>query len=223
MNNLSILIADDHILLRKGLEASVKSIAIVEKIFQAANGLEVLTILEKEKIDLVFMDIKMPLQNGIVTTRELVKKFPEIKVVALTNYDDEEVIIEMFKAGVSGYLQKDTHVIEIEKAIVEVMQGGKYYSNHVSEILMKSILKKEGDYVNTNNKLNEREIEVLKYVCLQLSSKQIAELMNLSVKTIEGYRLSLIQKTNSKNVAGLVMFAVDNGFVENHNHINCML
>ncbi len=219
MNNLNILIADDHILLRKGLEVSIKSISIVGAVFQAANGIEVLSILENNSMDIVFMDIKMPLQNGILTTREVVKKYPEVKVIALTSYVDEDIILEMFKAGVSGYLQKDTHVSEIEKAIVEVTEGSKYYTKFVSDILMKNILKMDGEYINVDNKLNEREIEILKYVCLQMSSKEIATTMNLSIKTIEGYRLSLIQKTNSKNVAGLVMYAVDNSIVEKH-HVN---
>lgn len=217
MNNLTILIADDHILLRNGFEVSIKTIPIVGKVFQAADGLEVMAVLAKQQIDVVFMDVKMPLQNGIVTTREVIKKYPTVKVIALTNYDNEETIIEMFKAGVSGYLQKDTQALEIEKAITEVLEGGKYYSKMVSEILMKNLLKTEGDYINTNNKLNEREIDVLKYICLQMSTKQIADTMCLSAKTIEGYRLSLHHKTNSKNIAGLVLYALENGFIENHN------
>lgn len=218
MENLKILIADDHPMFRKGLELSIKTISIVGKIFQAENGLQVMEVLEAEPVDVIFMDIKMPLQNGIETTKQVVKKYPQIKVIALSMFDDKDNILEMFKAGVSGYLLKNTNKAEIETAIKEVMQGSKYYSKEVSDVLLQRIISAESDSnsYNADNKLTEREIEVLKYVCMQMSTKEIADVMCLSDKTIEGHRIRLIQKTNSKNLAGLVMYAVDHGLVDRH-------
>lgn len=218
MENLKILIADDHPMFRKGLELSIKTISIVGKIVQAENGLQVLEMLEKELVDVIFMDIKMPLQNGIETTKLVVKKYPQIKVIALSMFDDKDNILEMFKAGVSGYLLKNTNKAEIETAIKEVMEGSKYYSKEVSDVLLQRIITAESESTsyNTDNKLTEREIEVLKYVCMQMSTKEIADVMCLSDKTIEGHRIRLIQKTNSKNLAGLVMYAVDHGLVDRH-------
>lgn len=220
MENLKILIADDHPMFRKGLELSIKTIGIVGKIVQAENGLQVLEMLEKELVDVIFMDIKMPLQNGIETTKLVVKKYPQIKVIALSMFDDKDNILEMFKAGVSGYLLKNTNKAEIETAIKEVMQGSKYYSKEVSDVLLHKIITAESESMsyNQDNKLTEREIEVLKYVCMQMSTKEIADVMCLSDKTIEGHRIRLIQKTNSKNLAGLVMYAVDHGLVDRHKH-----
>lgn len=218
MENLKILIADDHPMFRKGLELSIKTISIVGKIVQAENGMQVLEMLEKELVDVIFMDIKMPLQNGIETTKLVVKKYPQIKVIALSMFDDKDNILEMFKAGVSGYLLKNTNKAEIETAIKEVMQGSKYYSKEVSDVLLQRIITAESESTsyNPDNKLTEREIEVLKYVCMQMSTKEIADVMCLSDKTIEGHRIRLIQKTNSKNLAGLVMYAVDHGLVDRH-------
>lgn len=218
MENLKILIADDHPMFRKGLELSIKTISIVGKIVQAENGMQVLEMLEKELVDVIFMDIKMPLQNGIETTKLVVKKYPQIKVIALSMFDDKDNILEMFKAGVSGYLLKNTNKAEIETAIKEVMQGSKY-SKEVSDVLLQRIITAESESTsyNPDNKLTEREIEVLKYVCMQMSTKEIADVMCLSDKTIEGHRIRLIQKTNSKNLAGLVMYAVDHGIVDGIN------
>lgn len=218
MENLKILIVDDHPMFRKGLELSIKTISIVGKIVQAENGLQVLEMLEKEPVDVIFMDIKMPLLNGIETTKQVVKKYPQVKVIALSMFDDKDNILEMFKAGVSGYLLKNTNKAEIETAIKEVMEGSKYYSKEVSDVLLQRIInaETESSSYNNDNKLTEREIEVLKYVCMQMSTKEIADVMCLSDKTIEGHRIRLIQKTNSKNLAGLVMYAVDHGLVDRH-------
>lgn len=216
MENLKILIADDHPMFRKGLELSIKTISIVGKILQAENGLQVLDVLETETADVIFMDIKMPLQNGIETTKLVVKKYPQIKVIALSMFDDKDNILEMFKAGVSGYLLKNTNKAEIETAIKEVLQGNKYYSKEVSDVLLQRIISAETDATsyNADNKLTDREIEVLKLVCKQMSTKEIADVMCLSDKTIEGHRIRLMQKTNSKNLAGLVIYAVDHGLID---------
>ncbi|HQU99988.1 MAG: response regulator transcription factor [Bacteroidia bacterium] len=218
MENLKVLIADDHQMFRKGLELSIKTINSVGKILQAENGLFVMDILSKEEVDIIFMDIKMPHQNGIETTKLVVQKYPRVKVVALSMYDDKDNILEMFKAGVNGYLLKNTNKAEIEMAINEVMMGGKYYSKEVSDVLLQRIIHAETSTYNsdTSNQLTDREKEVLKYVCAQMSTKEIADVMCLSDKTIEGHRIRLIQKTNSKNLAGLVLYAVEHGLVDKH-------
>ncbi len=223
MNNLKILITDDHQMFRKGLEMSIKTITRVGKILQAENGLEAMEILEKEPVDIIFMDIKMPQQNGIETTKLVTKKYPNIKVIALSMSDDKENILEMFKAGVSGYLLKNTNKAEIEMAINEVLQGGKYYSKEVSDVLLEKIINVElnnHDKTAYPEKLTDREVTVLQHICAQFSTKEIADVMCLSEKTIEGYRLKLLQKTNSKNIAGLVLYAVEHKLVDSGIRIN---
>ncbi|MBK8845255.1 MAG: response regulator transcription factor [Bacteroidetes bacterium] len=213
----SILIADDHSLFRKGLESTLKLIQVIKKIDQAENGLKVIEHLRNNPVDLIFMDINMPQQDGIATTKIVSKEFPSVKVIALSMLDDKDNIIEMFKAGASGYLLKNTNKTEIQEAIEEVMDGGKYYSREVSDILLQKMinlnLHKPTHYIEP---LTDREKEVLCLVCEQYSTKEIAEKLFLSEKTIEGHRLKLLQKTQSKNMVGLVIFALEHKIYEPH-------
>ena len=152
----------------------------------------------------------MPVQDGIATTKMVTKHYPDIKVIAVSMFDDRDNILEMFKAGACGYLLKNTNKEELSDAITEVMNGGKYYSKEVSDVLLQKM-------INLNlhkskallEPLTEREKEVLCLICEQLSTKEIAERIFLSDKTIEGHRLKLLQKTQSRNMAGLVMFAIE--------------
>lgn len=210
MKELKILIADDHSLFRKGMESTLKLIKGVKQVKQAENGLEVINMLNTEPVDIIFMDIKMPVQDGITTTKMVSKHYPDIKIIALSMFDDRDNILEMFKAGASGYLLKNTNKEELEEAIAEVMEGGKYYSKEVSDVLLQKMinlnLHKSRQLIEP---LTEREKEILCLICEQLSTKEIAERIFLSDKTVEGHRLKLLQKTQSKNMAGLVMFAIE--------------
>jgi DNA-binding NarL/FixJ family response regulator len=209
-SDFKILIADDHQLFRKGMESTLKTIKTVKQVFQAENGLEVINFLNNELVDVIFMDIKMPVQDGIATTKMVTKHYPDVKVIAVSMFDDRDNILEMFKAGACGYLLKNTNKEELSDAISEVMNGGKYYSKEVSDVLLQKM-------INLNlhkskallEPLTEREKEVLCLICEQLSTKEIAERIFLSDKTIEGHRLKLLQKTQSRNMAGLVMFAIE--------------
>ncbi len=209
-SDFKILVADDHQLFRKGMESTLKTIKTVKQVFQAENGLEVINFLNNEIVDVIFMDIKMPVQDGIATTKMVTKHYPDIKVIAVSMFDDRDNILEMFKAGACGYLLKNTNKEELSDAITEVMNGGKYYSKEVSDVLLQKM-------INLNlhkskallEPLTEREKEVLCLICEQLSTKEIAERIFLSDKTIEGHRLKLLQKTQSRNMAGLVMFAIE--------------
>nr|MBK9653341.1 response regulator transcription factor [Bacteroidota bacterium] len=209
-SDFKILVADDHQLFRKGMESTLKTIKTVKQVFQAENGLEVINFLNNEMVDVIFMDIKMPVQDGIATTKMVTKHYPDIKVIAVSMFDDRDNILEMFKAGACGYLLKNTNKEELSDAITEVMNGGKYYSKEVSDVLLQKM-------INLNlhkskallEPLTEREKEVLCLICEQLSTKEIAERIFLSDKTIEGHRLKLLQKTQSRNMAGLVMFAIE--------------
>lgn len=213
----NILIADDHALFRKGLEATLKLIHTVKKIEQAENGLKVIEHLRHNPVDIIFMDINMPEQDGISTTRMVSKEFTSVKVIALSMLDDKDSIIEMFKAGACGYLLKNTNKAEIQEAIEEVIDGGKYYSREVSDILLQKMinlnLHKPTTFIEP---LTEREKEVLCLICQQYSTKEIAEKLFLSDKTIEGHRLKLLQKTQSKNMVGLVIFALEHKIYEPH-------
>ncbi len=209
-SDFKILVADDHQLFRKGMESTLKTIKTVKQVFQAENGLEVINFLNNEIVDVIFMDIKMPVQDGIATTKMVTKHYPDIKVIAVSMFDDRDNILEMFKAGACGYLLKNTNKEELSDAITEVMNGGKYYSKEVSDVLLQKMINLNLHKSKTLlEPLTEREKEVLCLICEQLSTKEIAERIFLSDKTIEGHRLKLLQKTQSRNMAGLVMFAIE--------------
>lgn len=214
VNKLSIIIADDHELLRYGLESTLKEIKGIRKIRHACNGWEVMDLLEQETCHLIFMDIRMPEMDGIKTTEEVKKKYPDICVLALSALDDKDSINRMIKAGADGYLLKNTGIKEISLSINSVMNGKRFFTQEVADVLIEKVTAKKSSGPKEN--LNQREIEILKLICLQHSNKEIAEMLSLSGRTIESYRANLLEKTLAKNTAGLVLYAIENKIIIPH-------
>ncbi|HUM45821.1 MAG TPA: response regulator transcription factor [Chitinophagales bacterium] len=215
---LNVMVADDHKIFRIGMVATLKSIKRVHSIHQAQNGAEVLELLEKEPVDLIFMDIKMPVMNGIEATKTLKGKYPGVKVIAVSMFDDQEFVSEMFTHGATAYLLKNTDRDEINEAIETVMRGEQYYSRDVSEALFKQLLTKSKAPKNEDGTypLTEREKQVLLLVCKEYSNREIAEQLFVSARTVEGHRNRLVHKTNSKNTAGLVAYAIRQKLWDGH-------
>jgi len=217
MEEITILIADDHEIFRKGLEVTLKRLLFVSKILHASNGTEALEQIESTPVQVVFMDIRMPEMDGITTTMNIRKKNATVKVIALSMMDDKASIVQMFKAGANGYLLKNTNKLELTDAIQQVMAGNRYYSREVSEML----LRRDLDQLPLPKKskiiteLTSREMEVLTLICHQYSTREMAEMLCLSEKTIEGHRKKLLDKTSSKNIAGLVYYALEQGLIKN--------
>jgi len=214
--SVKVIIADDHKFFRDGLEIALKRIPSVRRITHAASGKEVLHILKEEKHDVVFMDIQMPVMNGMDATKEISKKYPQVKVIALSMHDDRRHIVDMFNSGASGYIIKDTDRNEIEKAIREVMGGNYYFSSNVSnELLQKLINKQRGtDEKKNKDSLTQKEEIILRLICREYSTKEISEKLSLTKKAIEFHRSELLRKTNSKSVAGLVKYGMKNGYCD---------
>jgi DNA-binding NarL/FixJ family response regulator len=211
----SIALADDHSLLRIGLAQLVESLGNTI-LFEADNGKELLQKLDKKNLpDIVLMDINMPVMDGFETTQWLKQNHPEVKVLALSMYDNENSIIRMLKCGAKGYILKDSEPTELKAAIDALVNKGYYYSDLVSGKLIHAINKIEdaGNDVHTVNNLNERETDFLKYACTELTYKEIADKMFLSPRTIDGYRDALFEKLHVKTRVGLVMYAIKNGIV----------
>lgn len=213
---LSVILADDHELFRKGLELTLKNVTQISKIRHAENGSLVRQLLEQEPAHIVFMDIRMPVMNGIETTLFIKKKYPDIKIIALSMMDDRENILNMFRAGAHAYLLKNTNKKEISEAINTVMSGEKYYTNEVSSVLVDSLIGNEKSKKRNSIQvqLTKRELEVLKLICQQFSSKEISDILCITEKTVEGHRLQLMEKTLSKNVIGLVLYALENDIIK---------
>jgi two-component system, NarL family, invasion response regulator UvrY len=211
----TIALTDDHILLRNGLAALVKALGHTV-LFEADNGKDFISKLDNNNLpDVLLLDINMPEMDGYETAQWIKENHPDIKVLALSMYDNENSIIRMLKCGAKGYILKDSEPAELKAAIDALVNKGYYYSDLVSGKLIHAINKIEdaGNDVNTVNNLNERETDFLKYACTELTYKEIADKMFLSPRTIDGYRDALFEKLHVKTRVGLVMFAIKNGIV----------
>lgn len=211
----SIVLADDHTLLRNGLAQLVQSLGHTV-LYEADTGKELISQLNRNNLPtLVLMDINMPVMDGYATTQWLKENHPDIKVLALSMYDNEASIIRMLKCGAKGYILKDSEPAELKAAIDAVLNKGFYYSDLVSGKLIHAINKIDdgGSDVHALAKLNDRETDFLKYACTEMTYKEIADKMFVSPRTIDGYRDALFEKLNVKTRVGLVMYAIKNGIV----------
>lgn len=210
-----IVLTDDHSLLRNGLAELVKSQGHAV-LFEADNGKDFIAKLDTKQLpDIVLLDINMPEMNGYETAQWIKTNHPDIKVLALSMYDNETSIIRMLKCGARGYILKDSEPAELRAAINAVMEKGFYYSDLVSGKLMHAINKMddEGEGLKSLVPLNDRETDFLKYACTEMTYKEIADKMFVSPRTIDGYRDGLFEKLHVKTRVGLVMYAIRNGIV----------
>lgn len=212
----NVVLVDDHSLLRNGLASLIKSFGDYNILFEADNGQDFINKLKPKALpQVVLMDINMPEMDGYEACLWLKNNHPEIKVLALSMYDQENSVIRMFKAGAKGYILKDCDPSELKTALNAVVSKGFYYSEMVTGKLIHTInsLDEEDSQVKNMIQLNEREVHFLKLVCTEFTYKEIAEKMFLSPRTIDGYRDDLFQKLNAKTRVGLVMYAIKNGIV----------
>jgi two-component system, NarL family, invasion response regulator UvrY len=212
----NIALVDDHVLLRNGLAQLVKNLGH-EILFEADNGNDLISKIQPQRLpEIVLMDINMPEKDGYETTQWLKTNHPEVKVLALSMYDNENAIIKMLKAGAKGYILKDSDPAQLIAAIHDLQHKGFYYSDLVSGKLIHAINQMEdnGSNVHTLIHLNDRENEFLSYVCTELTYKEIAEKMFVSPRTIDGYRDGLFEKIGVKTRVGLAIFAIKNGLYD---------
>lgn len=209
-----IAIVDDHALFATSLEKLINSFEDFDVIFHAINGFDLQHKLkESENLpDVILLDINMPVMNGLETMEWLSKEHPKIKVLALTMEDEESLMIKMIRSGARGYLLKDIYPDALKAAISEVIQKGFYYSEKVNTALMDALQKKEKPV--SNLKLKKKEIAFIKLASTEMTYKEIAEEMNLSPKTIDGYRQELFNKLQLKNRVGLVLYAMKNNLID---------
>jgi DNA-binding NarL/FixJ family response regulator len=212
----TVALADDHVLLRNGLASLLQDLDY-EVVFEADNGQQFIDKLKTHTLpQVVLMDINMPQMDGYDTTLWLKKNHPNIKVLALSMFNDENAIIRMLKSGAKGYLLKDSSPAELKSAIQAITTKGFYYSELVTGTLIHTINHMD-DPENSALKevlgLNERELEFLKLICTELTFKEIAEKMHISPRTVDGYRDALLEKLQCKTRIGLVIFAIKNGIV----------
>ncbi|MFI5138338.1 MAG: response regulator [Sphingobacteriales bacterium] len=209
MDTIQIALVDDHRLFRSGISSLINNFAGYNVLFEAANGEELTRkISPKFKPDIILLDINMPVMNGTDTAQWLRKEYPEINIIVLSMLDDAEKVLSMLRLGVKGYLLKDAEPFEFEQALQKVSQGEVYYPEFVTRLLVGSI------HVPVDSqRLHIREIEFLRLASTELTYKEIADHMNVSARTVDGYRDTLFEKLNVKSRIGLVLYAIKNQLI----------
>ncbi len=215
MENLRIVLAEDHTILREGLRALLSADPNFEIIGEARDGREAVHCVEKLAPDLLLMDLSMPRMSGMDAIREIKKRFPAIKVIALTVHTTEEYLLTTLQAGADGYVLKDATHEELVMAIKSVMGGKCYLSPGVSEKVIEGYLvgKESNRSLSTWETLSQREREVLKLIAEGYKNKEIAEDLCISLKTVEKHRANLMKKLDLHNAAALTVYAVQKGLV----------
>jgi len=212
MDKIRIIIADDHQLFRNGLKILLNSFPDFEVAGEASNGEEFLKLLKSVKADIALMDISMPEMDGIEATRKGIKMCPDISIIALSMYGEEEYYYKMVDAGAKGFLLKDSDISEVRDAILTVVKGGSYFSQELLYHVIQKIKHREHETKSAN--LSKREKEILLKICEGLSNQEIAETLFISKRTVDKHRANLLGKTNSKNTASLILFAIRNKLIE---------
>src|ERR1700755_3408245 len=206
MGVIKVAIADDHKIFRKGVILSLRPYNAIKFVQEAENGQELLDGLAASEPDVVLMDLRMPLKDGIETTKVIARQYPNIHVIALTMYEDERFVSHMMEIGANGYLLKSADPAEIKKAIMEVMSKGYYLNNFVNRILLKKSHARQKVVPTLNNEitLSERERDVIKYICREFTPHEIAKKLEVSPRTVEAIKDRLMERFGAKNTAGLV-------------------
>jgi DNA-binding NarL/FixJ family response regulator len=216
MQVIKVAIADDHKIFRKGVILSLRPFTNLKFVQEAENGEELLQGIAASEPDVILMDLRMPLKDGIETTKVLSKDYPHIHVIVLSMYEDEKFVYHLMENGAHGYLLKNAEPQEIRRAVMEVQEKGYYLNNFVNKILLKRSHAKQKVVPTLTNEitLNSRERDVLKYICMEFTAQEIAQKMDISPRTVEAIKDRLMERFGSKNTAGLVFFAVKNNLVD---------
>lgn len=215
-NSISLVIADDHEIFRDGLALMLSKQEAVTLIGQAGDGQELVRLVDETRPDMVLTDIKMPRLDGIAAAKSLLQRYPALKIIALSMFEEEDLIVEMLEAGAKGYLLKNADKKEILEAIFTVYDGDIYYCKHTTAHLASLIVKSKFDsHKRSSGPLfTDREREIIRLICRQHTAQEIGELLFLSKRTVEGYRTRILEKMDVKNTAGVVIFALKHSIIK---------
>ena len=205
-NSVKIIIVDDHEIFRNGLKMVLGKLEYVELVGEAGNGQEFLDLLRNTHCDLVLMDIEMPIMSGIDATRIAIKENPELKVISLTMFTDDDYIQSMIDSGVKGFLVKNINKDTLDKAITTVAGGGNYYSEELFKFFTRKLNPKEE--VEPEVKFTSREKEILQLLSEGLSNKEIADILYVSERTVVGHKSNMLAKTGCKSAISLLAYAL---------------
>lgn len=219
MKKIRIAVADDQTMFRAGLVNMLNEIENVVVVAEAADGKELIMKLRTINVDVVFLDYRMPIMNGIQAAKLIREKSEETRILMLSMYDEEEFIISAIENGANGYLTKDDETEEIQRAIESVMSTGYYLNDRTSKLLISNMVtqgkvKPKFNFEIEEIKFSQHEIQVMRLLAKEYNTKEIGEIMVKSDRTIDGYRAEIMEKTGAKNSVGIVMYGVKNGFID---------
>ena len=219
MPAIKVFIVDDHKIFRDGLKLLLSTIKDVKVVGEAPNGNIFLKLIQTNQPDIVFMDINMKEMDGIEATQKALELYPDLKIVVLTSFEDEEYFNRMTDLGVYGYLLKNSLKEDFEKAIHKVMEGMSYYSDELIVKLTKRMAQTKKQFGSKKDEITftEEEKVLLKYICQGMTNKQIADIVHLSSRTVESYRARLLDKTNTKNSVALAVYVITHKLIDLNN------
>ncbi len=208
-----LALADDQILFRRGMALLLRDMPDVQVVFECSNGEELLTGLKGNEVDIVLLDLQMPVMDGLEALRRIRREHPEVKVIVLSSHEEHALISQVLELGANGYMLKTAEPNEVANAISSVTEHGFYFSDFVNKVMLPGLLKKHKvkPVFNEIDPLSEREIEVLRGICKELTTMEIAGQLFLSPRTVEFHRNNILLKTGARNVAGLVVYALTKG------------
>lgn len=210
-SNLLVYLADDHTVVRKGMLRLLTTFERVGQVDEAANGQELIRLVEKKQPDAVIIDVEMPVMGGIETTRYLAEHFPDVKILILTMHTEEIFVIRLMDLGVHGLLSKSCGPDEVEKALYSIIDKD-FYRNYIMERALRR-LQNTADSDKSYQKLTSRELEILMLICQELSPGEISERLQISEKTFFNHRANILAKTSCRGNVGLVKFAHEKGLL----------
>lgn len=213
---LRIYIADDHTLFRKAMVNLLSTFKRVSEVKDAENGKELLTLMKYDVPDVAIVDLQMPVMDGSETCQAIVQKYPDVKIIILTMHDSEKYILHMMEMGVHAFLLKNTEPDELERAIYAVVEKDFYHNDLVASALRKNF----NDKKHTKNpllkstELSDREKDIVRLLCQELTNKEIGDRLGLSERTVENHRYRILEKLSLKSTIGLVRYAYDSGIIK---------
>ncbi|NMF84440.1 response regulator transcription factor [Nodosilinea sp. P-1105] len=213
MATIKLILVDNHTLVRAGFRSLVEDLADIEVIGEADNGRTALHLVETLKPHLVLMDIAMPAMNGLEATARIVHDFPQVRVLIVSMHANEEYVYQALRSGALGYLLKDSGIEELELAIRALARGETYLSPAVSKYVVTDYVRRLGEEGNPLDQITPRQREILQLIAEGKSTKEIAELLYISTKTVETHRTQLMDRLDIHDIAGLVRYAIRVGLV----------
>lgn len=217
MQTIKIGIADDHRLFREGISTIIRSFEGVDVVAEAQNGKILLELLAQSScpVDIVLLDLNMPEMDGVQTMIQLKTLYPEMRIIVLSLHQEAPLLYKLFEMGINGYLHKDCEIEELRKAIDCVYHNSVYLNPLLSSALLTMVkYHHEGASHASLIALTQREKEVLQLVCNECSTQEIADKLGVSIRTVEGHRTNLLQKTGSKNIVSLIIYAIKHKLVD---------